>query len=160
LISLSSVYVKSSCIELHFRDKLTRDLLLYCLSVLSDLANVGLGFNVSAVSNGLAKEECDGLCSAFDTLLVDLTDVACNIPPERDGDNRAVATSFPPIIPRWVCKHDAVKLHSSSHSLSATLMLWYWSTDSCVTALFEIHNWIPRRLGVTVVTIPQALRLV
>jgi hypothetical protein len=65
----------------------------------SDLIN-GLGSSVSAMFNGLPKEERDGICSAFGTLLVDLADCVCNISPERNGDNLAVATSFPPILPK------------------------------------------------------------
>jgi hypothetical protein len=33
-------------------------------------------------------------------LLIDLADGVCNISPERDGDNRDVATSLPPILPK------------------------------------------------------------
>jgi hypothetical protein len=70
--------------------------------LLSDVSNLinGLGSSVSAMFNGLAKEERDGTCSAFGTLLVDLVDCVCNISPERNGDNLAVATSFPPILPK------------------------------------------------------------
>jgi hypothetical protein len=52
--------------------------------------------------NGLTKEKSDGICSAFGTLLVDLADGVSNISPERDGDNRAVAFSFPPILPKGI----------------------------------------------------------
>jgi hypothetical protein len=46
-----------------------------------------------------STEERDGICSAFGTLLVDLAGCVCNISPERNGDNLAVATSFAPILP-------------------------------------------------------------
>jgi hypothetical protein len=83
----------------------------------SDLIT-GLGSSVSAMFNGLAKEKRekrDGTCSAFGILLVDLASGVCNISPERDGDNRAVATSFPPDLTQGLRKQDAVKLRSSSH---------------------------------------------
>jgi hypothetical protein len=64
---------------------------------LSDVSNLinGLGSGVSVMFNGLPKEERDGICSAFGTVLVDLADGVCNISPERDGDNRDEATSLP-----------------------------------------------------------------
>jgi hypothetical protein len=109
LISSLSVYVKSPCFEVHFRPlrwlawmmcpKLCKGFFAVLLSDVSDLIN-GIGSIVSAMFNGLAKEECDGICSAFGTLLVDLADGVCNISPERNGDNLAVATSFPPILPK------------------------------------------------------------
>jgi hypothetical protein len=70
--------------------------------LLSDVSNLinGLGPGVSVMFNGLPKEERDGKCSGFGILLVDLADDVCNISPERDGDNRDVATSLPPILPK------------------------------------------------------------
>jgi hypothetical protein len=50
--------------------------------------------------NGLPKEERDGICSSFGTLLVDLADGMCNIFLDLYGGNRAVATSLPPIFPK------------------------------------------------------------
>jgi hypothetical protein len=98
--------------------------------------------------NGLAKEERDGICSAFGTLLVDLADGLCNISPERNGDNLAVATSFPPILPKEfaiMIPPTSFKLSFVSapalrkHLASANSRLWKRSTDPCVTAIFEIN---------------------
>jgi hypothetical protein len=68
-------------------------------ALLSDVSNLinGLGPGVSVMFNCLPKEERDGICSGFGTLLVYLADGVCNISPERDGDNRDVATFLPPI---------------------------------------------------------------
>jgi hypothetical protein len=127
--------------------KLCKGSFALLLSDVSDLIN-GLGSNVSAMSNGLAKEERDGICCAFGTLLVDLADGVCDISSECNGDNLAVATSLPPILP----KEFAIMMPSSfvqlsfvsapalrKHSVSATWTLWKRSTDPCVTAVFEIH---------------------
>jgi hypothetical protein len=54
----------------------------------------------------------DGICSSYATLLVDLADGVSDMSPERDGDSRAVATSFPPILLKDL--QDAVKLRSCS----------------------------------------------
>jgi hypothetical protein len=120
----------------------------------------------------------DGTCSAYATLLVDLADGVSNMSPERDGDNRAVVTSFPPILLKHM--QDAVKLRSCSHSFpfppwesirwvqhrhfgsGAQILAWLLysrSTSQKLYALDEGHNWIPLRVGITVVAIPQAVRI-
>jgi hypothetical protein len=77
--------------------------------------------------------------SAFGTLLVDLADGVFNVSPERNGDNLAVASSFPPIL----SKEFAIMMslcfvqifHSfplSKHSVSASI-------DPCVTANYWIR---------------------
>jgi hypothetical protein len=79
--------------------KLCKGSFAVLLSDVSDLIN-GLGSSVSVMFIGLAIEECDGICCAFGTLLVDLADGVCNISSERNGDILAAATSFPPILPK------------------------------------------------------------
>jgi hypothetical protein len=74
--------------------KLCKGSFALLLSDVSDLIN-GLGSSVSAMFNGLAKEQRDGICCAFGILLVDLANGVCNISPERNGDNLAVAPPFP-----------------------------------------------------------------
>jgi hypothetical protein len=53
---------------------------------------------------------------AFGTLLVDLADDVCNISPERNGDNLAAATSFPPILPKEFAIMMPSSFVSSCHS--------------------------------------------
>jgi hypothetical protein len=79
--------------------KLCKGSFAVLLSDVSDLIN-GLGSSVSTLFNGLATEERDGMCCAFGTLLVDLADGALKISPELNGNNLAVATSFPLILPK------------------------------------------------------------
>jgi hypothetical protein len=80
------------------RPNFERDFAVFLPDV-SDLIN-GFGSSVSVMFNGLAKEKRDGVCSVFGILLVDLVDGVCNIISERDGDNRAVVTSFPLNLPK------------------------------------------------------------
>jgi hypothetical protein len=79
--------------------KLCKGSFAVLLPDVSDLIN-GLGCSVSAMFNGLPKEESDGICCAYGTLLVDLADCVCNVSSEHNSDNLAVATSFPPILPK------------------------------------------------------------
>jgi hypothetical protein len=95
--------------------KLCKGSFAVLLSDVSDLIN-GLGSSVSAMFNGLAKEERDGLCSAFGTLLVDLADCVCNISPERNGDKSSSSNLLSPDLTKRVRIHDAVKLRSSCHT--------------------------------------------
>jgi hypothetical protein len=86
------------------------------LSDVSILIN-GLGSSLSVMFYGLAKEERDGICSAYGTLPVDLADGVCNISHQRDGDNRAVATSFPPDLTQGIPSMMMPgKLRSTSYS--------------------------------------------
>jgi hypothetical protein len=93
--------------------KLCKGSIAVLLSDVSELI-IGLGSNVTAMFNGLAKEERDGIYSAFGTLLNDLADGVSNISPERNGDNLAVATSFPPIAIMMPSSFVQVVIHFSS----------------------------------------------
>jgi hypothetical protein len=68
------------------------------MSNVSDLIK-GLGSRVSAMFNGFSEEVRDGICSAFGTLLVDLTDGVCNISPQRRQSSSS-NIFFPPILPK------------------------------------------------------------
>jgi hypothetical protein len=97
---------------------------------------------VSAMFSGLAKEERDGVSSAFGSMLVDPADGVWNISPERNGGNVAVVTSFPPILP----KEFAIMMPSKL-SLKLSFRFGFLlekpfgdskSTDPCAIAI-EIH---------------------
>jgi hypothetical protein len=95
--------------------KLCKGSFAVLLSDVSDLIN-GLGSSVSAMFNCLAKEERDGICCAYGTLLVDLADGVCNVSSEHNSDNLAVRKLLSPDLTKRVRNHDAVKLRSSCHS--------------------------------------------